>query len=142
MRYFSFLIILLFVTGAALDCLTKEKINPAAAQNNSEDTLKVTSDSTYGYTEENPIKVGGMNEKRGPDNERAFLNALLGPDGQELLYKREGSCCPFETPNGFAGHGLLDMYEIKYEGLEESIILYLNMYDSEELFIPVGFMKK
>ena len=135
MRYFSILIVLLFITGTALG-------NPATAQNNSVDTLKATTDSTYGYTEENPIKVGGMNEQRGPDNERAFLNSLLGPDGQELTYKREGSCCPFETPNGFAGYGLLDMYEIKYEGLEEPITLYLNMHDSEELYVPVGFTKK
>ena len=117
-------------------------INNQTVAQNSIDTLRVTSDSTYGYTEENPIKVGGVNEKRGPDNEKAFLNALLGPDGQELTYKREGSCCPFETPNGFAGYGLLDIYEIKYEGLEEAIILYINMYDSEELFVPVGFTKK
>lgn len=135
MRYFLILTVLLFVTGAVLN-------NTAKAQNNSADTLKATTDSTYGYTEENPVKVGGFNEKSGPAKERAFLNALLGPDGQELTYKRLGSCCPFETPNGIAGYGLLDMYEIEYEGLKEPIILYLNMYDSEELYVPVGFTKK
>ena len=98
-----------------------------------------TTDETYGYTESNPIMVGGINE--GPLNERRFLNALVGPKGEEISYQRVGSCCHFYTQNGISGGngGLLDRYAITYEGLKTPIILYLNMYDSDVLKVPVGF---
>ncbi|WP_255345422.1 hypothetical protein [Pontibacter sp. BAB1700] len=40
------------------------------------------------------------------------------------------------------GGGLLDKYSITYEGLAEPIILYINMYDSDKLKVPVGFTLK
>lgn len=99
---------------------------------------KFTKDKTYGYTEDNPIKVGGGME--GPLNEQRFLNALAGPNGEKVTYKRQGSCCPFKTPNAvFGDSGMLDMYEVIIEGASEKIILYLNMYDSGTLQVPVGF---
>jgi len=92
-------------------------------------------DETYGYTEKNPIMVGGGTD--GPKNERRFLNALCGPNGESIEYYRIGSCCPFKTKNSEWG-GMLDMYDVKYKGLEESLIIYINMYDSDTLKVPVG----
>src|SRR4051794_36005978 len=63
-------------------------------------------EGAYGFSRENPIHVGG-----GPAGQRAFLEALRGPDGQPLAWRRLGSCCEFETPNGLMGLGLLDLYE-------------------------------
>ena len=101
-----------------------------------------TTDRTYAYTEKNPVMVGGsINE--GPKNERRFLNALAGPEGEEINYRRLGSCCHFYTKNSaYKNAGLLDKYEITYEGLETPIILYINMYDSDVLKVPVGFTLK
>lgn len=99
----------------------------------------VTTDKTYGYDQNNPIKVGGVQENSGPLNERRFLNALLGPNGETVTYVRKGSCCAFKSPNGFNGVGLLDRYEVSYEGLENPIFLFINMYDYDELKVPVGF---
>lgn len=100
-----------------------------------------SSDKTYGYTEKNPIMVGGNNE--GPKNERRFLNALTGPNGEEIEYLRIGSCCNFRTRNSsFGGGGLLDMYNINYEGLKDDLVLYINMYDSDTLKVPVGLELK
>ena len=45
-------------------------------------TFKITKfarDKTYGYSEDNPVKVGGGME--GPLNEQRFLNALAGHNG-------------------------------------------------------------
>lgn len=99
-------------------------------------------DGSYGFTKENPINVGNM-ENSGPKNERRFLNALMGPNKEPITYEREGSCCPFKTKNGlFDDTGYLDKYVITYEGLKKPIILYINMYDSDTLKIPVGFQKK
>jgi hypothetical protein len=83
--------------------------------------------------------VGGISE--GPKNERRFLNALAGPNGEKISYNRLGSCCPFNTKNSPFG-GMLDKYEITYPGLEKSLIIYINMYDSKELVVPVGLKLK
>ncbi|MFC6999950.1 hypothetical protein [Rufibacter roseus] len=107
-----------------------------------QNTFRINSfsqDKTYGYEEKNPIKVGGAKQQEGPMNERRFLNALTGPNGEEISYYRIGSCCHFETPNGLMGGGLLDMYSVTYEGLAEPIKLYINMYDSDTLHVPTGF---
>lgn len=99
----------------------------------------ISDDETYGYTEGNPVMVGGVKTNEGPKNERRFLNALLGPGGESITYVRTGSCCPFKTPNGFMGSGLLDRYEVKYEGQEKPVYIYTNMYDFGILKAPKGF---
>ncbi len=103
---------------------------------------EVSTDSTYGYTETNPIKVGGVKSSSGPMNERRFLNGLNGPDGEELSYERTGSCCPFKTKNGIMGGGLLDRYAITWEGQTEPVYIYINMYDAGDLYVPVGLTAK
>lgn len=105
-------------------------------------TFKITEysqDKSYGYTEKNPIMVGGNSE--GPKNERRFLNALAGPNGEKIEYYRIGSCCPFNTKNSAWG-GMLDKYNITYTGLNKSLIIYINMYDSDTLKVPVGLKLK
>jgi hypothetical protein len=90
---------------------------------------------TYGYSESNPIKVGD-----GPSGERAYLDRLSGPDGQTVKYKRLGSCCPFKTRKGVIDNtGLLDTYEVTYDGLQKNVILFFNMYDKGQLIAPKGF---
>ncbi len=37
------------------------------------------------------------------------------------------------------GSGLLDKYEVKYEGIENPVILYINMYNKGKLKAPKGF---
>jgi hypothetical protein len=99
----------------------------------------ITSDETYGYSMENPIMVGG-DWDNAVKNERRFLNALLGPNGEEVTYARLGSCCHFVTPNGVIGNGgLLDKYELKIEGSATPVVLYVNMYDKGVLKAPKGF---
>ncbi len=116
-----------------------EKIDFPMLDHNTFALNTATTDKTYGYDQNNPIKVGGVQESSGPLNERRFLNALLGPNGEAITYVRKGSCCAFKTPNGFNGVGLLDRYEVTYEGLETPIFLFINMYDYAELKVPVGF---
>jgi len=110
----------------------------------SDGTFKITeysNDSTYGYSEQNPIMVGSKGG--GPTNERRFLNSLMGSNGEPITFSRLGSCCHFSTKNGqFGDVGLLDKYEVAHRGLDKAIILYINMYDSDILKIPVGFKRK
>lgn len=106
---------------------------------------EVSKDKNYGYTVESPIMVGsGKDGMEGVVNERRFLNVLAGPKGEKVTYKRRGSGYSFKTKNGIGGgnSGMLDIYEVTYPGLEKPVVLYLNMYDSDTLKIPVGFTKK
>ena len=90
--------------------------------------------SGYGYTQEDPIKVGG-----GPAGEQEYLRHLRGPEGQKLRFERLGSCCGFEDPSLPFGGGMLDMYEVTYEGLRKPVTLYLDMYRRVEHRAPTGF---
>lgn len=96
-------------------------------------------DKTYGFEQSNPVKVGEFS----PQNERRFLNALLGPNGETIKYFRAGSCCGFKTPNGtFGNMGLLDIYRIFWDGNKDTLNIYINMYDKGDLKIPVGLNAK
>ena len=96
---------------------------------------EVSTDETYGYTPQNPIKVGGV----APSRERNFLDLLRGPAGEAIRYSRDGSCCGFETPNGLMGGGLLDIYSVWVGDKKEPVKLYINMYDFEQPKAPKGF---
>jgi hypothetical protein len=102
--------------------------------------VEFSQDDTYGYTQKNPIMVGSFSE--GPKNERRFLNALAGPNGEKISYYRIGSCCEFKTKNSPFGGGLLDKYSVTYEGSTKEIVLYINMYDADVLRVPIGFTLK
>ncbi|GMU66799.1 MAG: hypothetical protein AMXMBFR36_30730 [Acidobacteriota bacterium] len=99
---------------------------------------KRSEDPTYGYTSERPVVVGG-GFAGGKAATYSYLNALTGPEGQKVHYKRLGTCCSFETPNSpFGDTALLEFFEISYEGLAEPRKLYFNWYDAADPQIPVG----
>jgi hypothetical protein len=99
---------------------------------------EVAPSAGWGYSPEEPIRVGGAADDRGPRNQRLYLNALLGPQGEPIRYERRGSCCHFVTDQSPLGAGLLDVYEVTWEGTEEPAVLYLDMYETGELYVPQG----
>jgi hypothetical protein len=102
---------------------------------------ETTNDKTYGFDRNNPVKVGS--EGGGPSNERRYLNALLGPNGEAIWYNRSGSCCAFKTPNGLIDNtGMLDHYKVTWTGAADTLVIFINMYDKGDLKIPVGFTAK
>lgn len=88
----------------------------------------ISTDTTYGYSENNPIKVGG-DFISGVSRERAYLDHLLGPNGESLSYERQGSTISSDV--------ILDIYNITGSGVDE--ILYVDLYNYSELQAPVGF---
>jgi len=99
---------------------------------------KRATDAEYGYSEKSPIKVGG-GFGSGSERTYQFLNALRGPEGQEVKYSRVGTCCPFKSPNSpFDGEALLEVYEIMYAGASKPRNLYFNWYDEAEVLVPSG----
>lgn len=105
---------------------------------------EISTDKTYGYSEKNPIQVGGVSSNEGPVNERRFLNALAGPNGEKVTYYRQGSCCPIKSSKDPFGTGkvMLDNYRVTWEGASDTVSIYINMYDSSELKAPKGFTIK
>ena len=101
---------------------------------------EIATDETYGLSPENAVEVGGARDGEGPSNERRYLNALLGPNGEEITYYRAGSCCPTKSENGmFGDHVVLDNYRVTWQGAKDTVSIYINMYDSSKLKAPKGF---
>lgn len=105
---------------------------------------EISTDKTYGLTPKNPVEVGGAKDSEGVQNERRFLNALAGPNGERISYYRAGSCCPVKSDNDPFGFGsvMLDNYRVTWENSKDTVSIYINMYDSGKLKAPVGFTIK
>lgn len=104
-------------------------------QDGSMKLTEISNDASYGYepNHKTSIKVGKI------ENQRAFLKALRGPNGEKVEFKRIASCCEFKSKSAIMGKGLLDKYEVTYDGLQQPIILYLNGYDYDTPKCPAGF---
>jgi len=136
--YLTFLILV-------LSCSTSKQITQTNLKDNQRfELLEISNDSTYGYSEKNPIQVGGVDKQSGPLNERRFLNALAGPNGEEVIYYRSGSCCPIKSKNDPMGFGqvMLDNYQVTYKGSNDTVSIYINMYDYGTFKAPKGFTIK
>ncbi|MDQ3536450.1 MAG: hypothetical protein M3421_12585, partial [Bacteroidota bacterium] len=92
----------------------------------------VSTDKSYGFKPKTYIKVGSVR------NEYAFVAQLIGPNGEEISAKRLGSGWNVKSKNSPFGKAPLDKWEIKYEGLEKPIVIYLNGYDYEKPKCPIG----
>jgi hypothetical protein len=96
---------------------------------------EISTDKKYGYepNHKTSIKVGKIK------NEQAYLKSLRGPNGEQVQFRRLSSCCEFNNNSAVFGKGLLDQYEVYYQGLKEPITLYVNGYDYENPKAPIGF---
>jgi hypothetical protein len=114
--------IVLFGILDTLDILTNTSDSAA------EPTCLGSEDSTYGYQQDNPIRVGG-DAFSGPARARAFLDNLLGPGGETIQYIRTGSINTDET--------ILDAYELSYDGAEP-LMIFIDQYSWEAPAAPSG----
>jgi hypothetical protein len=95
----------------------------------------IADDPTYGYTPTNPVKVGGE-AIYAAAREIRYFDALRGPTGQGIHYKRLGAI-PEKPPNSST---FLDVYELSYEGLEKPIQIYANAYEWDPPKAPRGLI--
>lgn len=110
--------------------------------NNTFVITQVSSDKNYGYDKDYPVNVFYKNTKDENINQQRYLNALAGPKGERITYKKIETCCPFPTKNIEIGVGLLDVYEITWDGNATPIRLYLNYFEKGVLMVPVGLTLK
>jgi len=95
-----------------------------------ENFCPVTTDTSFGYSKDNPIMVGkGDAFLSGPSFEREYLDQLRGPNGEVVEYTRSGSLTHNET--------ILDAYQVTYG--DKTVILYLDMYNLNQFRVPSGF---
>jgi len=89
----------------------------------------MSTDPSYGFTKDNPIRVGGQ-AWLGPSRAVAFLNNLIDAEGYYVNATREGS--------EMYGDTILDLYTVttSYEKFE----LYVDQYSWESPLTPVGMM--
>jgi hypothetical protein len=99
-------------------------------------------DKKYGYNKDYPINIFYKGTRNDTINQQYFLNALAGPKGEKITYKKLENCCPFPTKNSDMGAGFLDVYELKWEGQKTPVTLYLNIYERGQLMVPVGLSVK
>lgn len=103
---------------------------------------KYSSDKKYGYDKDYPINVFFNNTSDENINPQRFLNALAGPKGEKITYKKIETCCPFPTKKSEMGAGFLDIYEVSWEGNKQPIRLHLNIYEKGFLMVPLGLSLK
>jgi hypothetical protein len=138
-------IILAIVTSACVSTkLTIKNIDDKAPNLilSKDNTFVITAfskDKKYGYDKNYPINIFYINTKNDTINQPRFLNALTGPKGEKISYKKLQNCCPFPSKKSESGAGLLEIYEVTWVGQIKPIKLYLNMYEKGILMVPMGF---
>ena len=115
---------------------------PRLESNNTFVITEYSKDKRYGYEKEYPINLFYSNTKNETINQQRYLNALAGPKGKKITYTKLESCCPFPTKRSEMGAGFLDVYELKWEGQQNPVTLYLNIYEKGVLMVPVGLTLK
>lgn len=138
----SFIALLLLATSCVSTKSTLKNVDDNAPtpqlKNNIFVITEFSKDKKYGYNKDYPINIFYGTTKNENINQQRFLNALAGPKGEKITYTKLESCCPFPTKRSDMGAGLLDVYELKWEGQKTPIILYLNIYEKGILMVPVG----
>ncbi|GEK10963.1 hypothetical protein [Pseudoalteromonas peptidolytica] len=128
-------VLVVFFTLLIFGCNTTPK------ESISTDSFHLTSnDPEYGYTEKKPIELGSF--LRGTKSASAhieYFDGLIGPNGEKVKVTRLGSCCAFEDKSMPFGGGLLDRYQLTYEGQEKPAIIYVNLYKFNKPLAPKGF---
>lgn len=115
------------------------------AQDNIEFDIKGNAASeSYGYLNEEPIKVGG-GYKGGYHFQ--FIAHLKGPNGEELEITRIGSCGSYKGldkkyGNAMITEGVLTCFEINCASFKKPKMIVLDKYRDGELFIPKGLTWK
>jgi hypothetical protein len=139
---FAFMTVSCVSTKSTLKNVDDNAAIPQLRKNNTFVITEYSNDKRYGYDKDYPINVFYKNSKDENLNAQRLLNALAGPKGEKIFYKKLESCCPFPTKKSEMGAGFLDVYEITWVGLQRPIKLYMNIYEKGALMVPVGFSAK
>jgi len=106
----------------------------------------VSTQSTYAYNEDAPVKLGVTNRSLAVTYPEKYFKSITGPHGESVTARRVKSCCPFKTANSdefrYQNVAVLEIYEVTYEGLPAPIRVYINFFDQGKVYAPKGFLVK
>ena len=114
-------------------------VMPALNKDKNFEISEISTDKKYGYDQDYPVNLGFMPVKMADVNVKRYFGALTGPKGEAVTYKKTDSCCPFPTKKDDMGAGLLDIYEVTWEGLPKPKVIYINTYEKGTVKAPEGF---
>ena len=106
--------------------------------NNTFEITMYSKDKRYGYNKDFPVNIFYITAVDESINQPRFLDALAGPNGEIISYKKLENCCPFPSKNTESGAGLLDVYELTWPSQKKPLKIYLNIYEKGVLMVPVG----
>ena len=146
MKIKSIVLLIVLLIGSVSCVSTKSTLRnvdatapiPKLTANNTFVITTFSKDPKYGYNPDYPINVFYKNTKDEEINPQRYLNALTGPKGEKIFYKKMEVCCPFPTKNSEMGGGFLAVYEVTWVGQKQPVKLYLNIYEKGALLVPVG----
>ena len=94
----------------------------------------IADEPAFGTALTSAIQVGG-GAMYAASRERRYLDALRGPGGEPVQYKRIGT-----RPLDSEGRAIVDIYEVTYPGVDKPLLLYLDAYHFDDaLKAPKGF---
>ena len=101
--------------------------------------FETSSDKKYGYDQDYPVNLGFIPVQSAEINVKRYFGALSGPKGEKVTYQKVDSCCPFPSAKNDMGAGILDIYEVSWEGLSQPKRIYINLYEKGAILAPKGF---
>lgn len=106
--------------------------------------LSEATDSTYGYTARNPLKLKNGDPGESIVKTRNFISVLKTKDDQDLVLLGRGSMPdpnykpPPDILSSFGKGGILDRYTFVTSNTKDTIRLYVDIYHKDKLMIPLG----
>lgn len=143
----SFIVLISLFTSCVSTKSTLKNVDdhapvPTLSKDNTFVLTEYSKDKKYGYDADYPVNVFYKNAKDENLNAERYLNALAGPKGEPITFTKLESCCPFPTKRTEMGAGFLDIYELKWQGQDKPIKLYINIYERGYLLVPIGLSIK
>lgn len=113
--------------------------------------LVTSTDSTYGYSAQNPLKLKKGNQGKSIVNSEKFLSGLKTENNQSLIYlfRATVSDPSYKEPkirlnNRYTGMpisgklGLLDKYVFMTSNSKDTVRLFVDIYNKGTLMLPIG----
>jgi hypothetical protein len=93
-------------------------------------------DPTYGYSQRNPILLGGMAERDFDKRVETYFSLLFSADAQPLKVVLNETCCQFRTSDGVQ---TLQVIEAGQDG-KRPFRFYVNGFQAGPLYAPRGLL--
>lgn len=126
-------------TKNTIQNIDDKAVMPSLSKDKTFIITEISSDKSYGYDQNYPVNLGFLPFKSGEISVKRYFGGLTGPDGEKLTYTKVDACCPFPTKKHDMGAGLLDIYEVTWDGLNEPKVIYVNLYEKGKVMAPHGF---